>query len=89
MAFWKYLSSGTQEGIHAWHCTPVQNPSMAEEGIGPERARPTAVVFAVVVNNLLSSCLLNICVFIPQYVLLLPWKSGFSFEFLIMLVKEF
>lgn len=66
-------------------------PSMAGEVIGPGKARPTAVDFAVVivVNSLLSNCLLHICVFIPQCILLLPWNSGFSLDFLSMSVKEF
>ena len=68
-----------------------KTPSMAGEVIGPGKARPTAVDFAVVivVNSLLSNCLLHICVFIPQCILLLPWNSGFSLDFLSMSVKEF
>lgn len=60
-----------------------KTPSMAGEVIGPGKARPTAIFFAVVVvvNSLLPNCLLNICVFIPQRILLLPWKSGFSLDF--------
>lgn len=68
-----------------------KTPSMAGEVIGPGKARPTAVDFAVVIveNSLLSNCLLHICVFIPQSILLLPWNSGFSLDFLSMSVKEF